>query len=239
MVDINEYVSQRIHFFRKMRGYTLQMLADAIDKSKSTVSKYEKNEIAIDVQVLFEIACALGVHVEQFLDYPSEAESHRPPAIHSAFSLSDVLYLYVCADNGKDITESVIRTRSGEDGTTAALYMDIPAGSSNYRDCRAYYQGKVEYHTSVINFILSNQFNEAEKVFISLYNPIDREFESPGLICGLSRKNLKPMATRCILSLHKLKPDEVLLKHLLLSRQEIQSIKKYNHFIIENQLEEE
>ena len=45
MGKANHYVGQRIQFFRKLKGFTQQQLADAIGKSKATVSKYEKGEI--------------------------------------------------------------------------------------------------------------------------------------------------------------------------------------------------
>ena len=80
MEDINRFVGGRIHFFRKLRGYTLQALAEAIGKSKATVSKYEKSEIAIDIEVLFDIARALGVSVSQLTDYPAPASPPRRSA---------------------------------------------------------------------------------------------------------------------------------------------------------------
>ena len=36
---------------RKLRGLTIQQLADKIQKSKSTLSKYERGEIAIQVKI--------------------------------------------------------------------------------------------------------------------------------------------------------------------------------------------
>ena len=55
MGKVNHYVGQRIQFFRKLKGFTQQQLADAIGKSKATVSKYEKGEISIDVETLNDI----------------------------------------------------------------------------------------------------------------------------------------------------------------------------------------
>ena len=82
MEDINRFVGGRIHFFRKLRGYTLQALAEAIGKSKATVSKYEKSEIAIDIEVLFDIARALGVSVSQLTDYPAPAAPRPAPSLY-------------------------------------------------------------------------------------------------------------------------------------------------------------
>lgn len=46
---------------------TLDALSDLVFKSKSTLSKYEKGEISIDIETLYELADALHVHVEQLL----------------------------------------------------------------------------------------------------------------------------------------------------------------------------
>ena len=237
MDDVNRFVGERIHFFRKLRGYTLQELADAIGKSKSTVSKYEKSEIAIDVQVLFEISQALGVAVGQLIDYPSQPQTHhRNPAVHSAFSAAETLYLYTYDGRVSQIVEGVIRIMPTEAGDQAAFYMDVPPDSTNFHDCRSYYQGQVEYNNSLISFLMKNQFNEAEQIMLYLYNPIDRELETPGLLCGLTRQNLQPMAMRGIASLRRLKPDEALKEQLVLTRQEQQTVKKLNLFVVENEL---
>ncbi|MBQ6972851.1 MAG: helix-turn-helix domain-containing protein [Synergistaceae bacterium] len=49
MSEISEETGRRIHDFRKRRSMTLQEMAGLIHKSKSTVSKYESGEIAIDI----------------------------------------------------------------------------------------------------------------------------------------------------------------------------------------------
>ena len=61
MENISKYMGSRIRSFRKLRKMTLQQLADAISKSRATVSKYETGEIALDVQTLYEISVALDV----------------------------------------------------------------------------------------------------------------------------------------------------------------------------------
>ena len=237
MEDINRFVGQRIHFFRKLRGYTLQSLAEAIGKSKATVSKYEKSEIAIDVEVLFDIAKFLGVTVGQLTDYPTLVPSPRRSLPgQSAFSLAETLFLYTYDGRMNQVAEGVLRILPTETADQVAFYMDVTPGAEDYHDCRAYYQGRADYHTSLISFVMKNQFNDAEQVLLYLYNPIDRETETPAMLCGLARQNLQPMAMRCIVSLNRLRMDEALKDRLLMSRQEMQSIRKLNFFTVENSL---
>ena len=50
MDNINKHVGSKIRLYRKANKMTLQQLADAIYKSRATVSKYENGEIVIDVE---------------------------------------------------------------------------------------------------------------------------------------------------------------------------------------------
>lgn len=84
MSEINKQVGAHIRVFRKKRGLTLDELAEIIHKSKSTISKYEKGEITVDIETLYEIADAVQVHAEQLLyrrpEHTSIAGSGANPA---------------------------------------------------------------------------------------------------------------------------------------------------------------
>ncbi|WP_409228731.1 helix-turn-helix domain-containing protein [Gudongella sp. SC589] len=67
MSEISTEIGKRIRSLRKSRKMTLQDLAEMISKSKATISKYEKGEITVDIETLYDIAAALQVHVEQLL----------------------------------------------------------------------------------------------------------------------------------------------------------------------------
>ena len=65
--DIQKYVGENIKKIRLARGLSMEELAARIYKSKSTVSKYEKGTIALDIATLKEIAIAIYVHPAQIL----------------------------------------------------------------------------------------------------------------------------------------------------------------------------
>ena len=69
MSEISTSIGCSIRSFRKNRKMTLVELAKLINKSKATVSKYEKGEIVIDIETLYDIASALGLHIHQLLYY--------------------------------------------------------------------------------------------------------------------------------------------------------------------------
>ena len=236
MESMTQFVGERIRFFRKLKGCTMQELADAIGKSKSAVSKYENGEIAIDVSVLYDVAKVLQVSVGQLVDYPEQTVERGQPVVKSTFSEADTLFLYTYDGHSGQIVEGVIRIHGTETAPQAAMYFGIPAHGGDYHECRSFYQGTVRYHSAVINFVLNNQFNEMEQIFITLYNPLIREFSTPGMICGLTSPGMQPVATRCIVSLHRAKEDDVLRDELVFSRREQTGIKKLNALIIDNHL---
>ena len=59
MSEISAQIGSQIRTLRKKRKMTLDDLSGIIHKSRSTISKYEKGEIAIDIETLYEIADAI------------------------------------------------------------------------------------------------------------------------------------------------------------------------------------
>ena len=69
MDEISIRVGQQIRRCRKATRWTLQQLADAIHKSRATVCKYERGEIAADVSTLGDISGALQVPLSQLVSF--------------------------------------------------------------------------------------------------------------------------------------------------------------------------
>jgi transcriptional regulator with XRE-family HTH domain len=75
MSEVSIAIGKKLHTFRKIKKMTLDDLSQVICKSKSTLSKYEKGEIALDIETLYELAEALQIHVEQLLYTPAKPAS--------------------------------------------------------------------------------------------------------------------------------------------------------------------
>ena len=56
MSKISIETGNKIRQFRQSRKMTLDELALAIHKSRATLSKYERGEISIDIDTLYELA---------------------------------------------------------------------------------------------------------------------------------------------------------------------------------------
>lgn len=59
-------IGLKIKEFRQSKGISQEELAYAISKSKSSVQKYENGETSITVDILEDIANALGINIVQF-----------------------------------------------------------------------------------------------------------------------------------------------------------------------------
>ena len=90
MAQISHEIGKRIRAFRKARHRTLEELEQILCKNKSTLSKYETGEIVLDIETIYEIARALGIHVEQLLyctpDRVSIQSSGPKPAFFNGLS---------------------------------------------------------------------------------------------------------------------------------------------------------
>jgi len=74
---ISTFAAGRIKEIRKARGLNQTELADLINRTQRTVSRYEAAMITISVDVLYAIACALQQPIEYFFP-PLEAPSEQP-----------------------------------------------------------------------------------------------------------------------------------------------------------------
>lgn len=95
-MEISQEIGKKIHAFRKARGLTLEALAQKVCKSKSTLSKYEKGDIALDMETFYDIAAALDVHVEQLLyKAPVAREEREQSGVPAFFKGLNQFYGYI------------------------------------------------------------------------------------------------------------------------------------------------
>lgn len=85
-MTIKEHVGLRIHLYRKKQNLTLEQLAFLLDKSISTVSKYETGKISIDIETLYDISKILHVSIEQLIDYHVDEKERRRSSLRPDFS---------------------------------------------------------------------------------------------------------------------------------------------------------
>jgi transcriptional regulator with XRE-family HTH domain len=61
-------IGENIKKYRKLRNYSLQVLADKVGVTKKTIQRYETYQHKVDIDRLNQIAIALNVNVEKLTD---------------------------------------------------------------------------------------------------------------------------------------------------------------------------
>jgi transcriptional regulator with XRE-family HTH domain len=235
-VSISTLIGEKIKHYRKEKKMTIENLAAAINKSVSTVSKYESGAISIDVETLFDIAIALDVDIGRLVDFPTKSSVTTLPG--NPFGTT-TLYLYQYDGRIRRIVRSLIQLYPDEqnDKICANFYLNVPS-FEEYNKCQYFYKGPVYNYDTVIHFILSNPYNPSGRVAITTVNPYWlSHLDSPslpfwGVLLGLSFNPFGPFASKVLLSKTPKPEDEYLKTQLQLTKEDLRKIKLYNLLIL-------
>lgn len=236
---ITAWAGARIRRERKNKGMTLQQLADQIHKSRASVSKYERGEVALDVETLAEIARALEISPGALLDLPPKPEpAIQPPSSFtgmSPFFQARQLYFYFYDGRYQRLKDGIIHIRETEDelGSYEAA-LSISTVSPSGRSCQVYYSGKVVYSDMLIRFSFVNQYNALEEDLLYIFNPLELRDSTDGLLCGISSADLMPCAFKCLVTLTPQEYTEEFKKRLLITREELSRWQRMNMLIVDN-----
>lgn len=202
--ELLQYVGSQIKMFRKIKKLTIEDLAKLINKSKSTVSKYESGEITIDIITLYDIAKALNINIINLIDYEEDKMVEVEPHF---FWQADNLYMY--HQSGKKIYLSFIQLKFDEKSrkTIATLYYKVE-NINDLKNCDCVYQGYMHHHDNILNFNLNNSLYESESVLMNFFVPMKKTKAISGLISGLEGVSLRPSSYKVILSKSELTAEE-------------------------------
>lgn len=229
-MTVSEEIGKKLNTFRKARGMTLESLARKVCKSKSTVSKYEKGEISMDIETLYELAQALEIHVEQLLYVPPERTNIRDAAKVPAFFRGvSRFYGYIFDGRANSLIRCVfdILAPSEEKRYKLMMYMNF-RDYDHYQDCENTYWGYIEHYDALTRISLTNQDTPMEHAGVQvLASYLDSQVKW-GLFTGFSSRPMMPIATKILLSKQVIKEDEEFLRSLKISREDVRILKLYN-----------
>ncbi|MGD9568968.1 MAG: helix-turn-helix domain-containing protein [Sedimentibacter sp.] len=227
--ELLKHVGSQIKMFRKIKKLTIDDLAKLISKSKSTVSKYESGEIAIDVQTLYDIANALNINIINLIDYEDSNKVEIEP---QSFWQADHLYLY--HQSGKKIYSSYIQLRIDDANKKiiATLYYKIE-NFNDLKNCDCVYQGNMNHHENILNFNLKNCLYDSEFVLMNFFVPMKKTTALSGLISGLEGVSLRPSSYKVILSKRELAEEEQ-MEMLQLSKEVIKRLRDEHVFRVDD-----
>lgn len=230
MEALNQEIGRKIKNFRKSKGITVQTLADLINKSKSTVSKYENGEISIDIPTLYCIAKTLNIHVEQLLYIEPEKETHLAKTQPSAFfKNSRRFYSYIYDGRSNELVRCVIDVFPEQSPPLfkTVLYMNVK-DYDNYEDCENTYFGYMEHYDVITTIVLRNQATPVERIIINILASFMDSKKKWGLMSGVSFRPFMPIALKMLFSKEPLPEDSALINELKISKEDIRTMKIYN-----------
>lgn len=229
MQNICKHIGAQIRYYRKLRGYTLCEFASMINKSISTLSKYESGTISIDIVTLSEIADFLEVTIEQLLPLSRTntpgAENGFGSALDSRhfFAHQDLYYMYFFfspnrSSPNKGVTTNAIEIRRNENGPDEAyLYSECSEPETNYKRCKFVYHGTVLYYDFIVYFLLENVYHMGCHDYICAKVPFTHTNTTTGLYTGVSETLRNPAATKVIISKSLMNITDDVVKELTLN----------------------
>lgn len=243
MSNICIHVGNQIRYFRKLRGILLKEFSLLLNKSISTISKYENGFISVDIQTLEKIAHILGVTLEQLLPFATPTVTREALPLDNKknfFQQTDVFYMYYYLEpnnksHAKGISVNVIEISRNENGLDdeVTLYNECTSPEVNYRNCLYVYHGKVRYYDFVVYFLLENAFHPGSFDYICAKVPFNNTGTTSGLYTGLSESIRNPCATKVLFSTVPLElTDELAFRLMISDKETIYGLKHNNSLII-------
>lgn len=234
MSEVNQEVGKRIKRFRKSKGITIETLGKAIFKSKGTVSKYEKGDIAIDLVTLYAIAEELNIRIEQLLPVVKNERQSLANEMPSTFFKNATRY-YAYSFDGRDntLSRSVIDIldKTVENKYTTMLYMNVPDLEA-YQICENTYIGHTEHYDTLTKMLLINQATPIESISLNILASFAEADQKWALMSGVSFRPFMPIACKMLLSKVPLEEDKALIEKLKISKEDYRLMKIFNMFSV-------
>lgn len=234
MSRIDVEVGSKIRQMRQSRRMTQDELATAIHKSRATLSKYESGDISIDLNTLYDLSDAFGIHPEQLLYLRTmEANTAQPELLPAFFKgLARFYGYYYDGRNGK-LNRSVFDVFSQTDigQYRIALYMNC-SEFDHYQQAENIYWGTMQHFDSMTLITLKHQNNPMERASLQVLASFLDADTRWGLWNGVSSRPLMPVALKFLLSKRPLPENAALLHELKFSKEDIRRMKYYNMFSV-------
>ncbi|MBQ3131438.1 MAG: helix-turn-helix transcriptional regulator [Clostridia bacterium] len=182
-----EHTGKRIRFYRKLKKLSQDELATAIHKSESTLSKYERGAIAIDIGTLHDIARVLDVSISDLVDFNIPPSSKKPDG-SGLFSGKDTLHIYYYNRHIKRFEIGLMQLDySSSDGNSipCRCYLDIPH-SGHYEDCKYFCTGSMHGYNLVSYIDINNTTMKMDRMRLYIFNPYGRTAKAWELFTGIS-----------------------------------------------------
>lgn len=236
MLNVTKEIGLKIKWLRKQKGLTIQELANAICKSKATVSKYETGQITMDVATLYDIAAVLAVSVDQLLYHHALPISLPIPVnVPNFFKNQTRFYMYLFDGRNNSVMRSVINVlydihANGQSYKTE-MFMNVP-DLKTYQICENIYTGTMKHYDALTNLTFQNCNTPMEQYSINILASFLDAPAKWGLAFGISTRPLMPIAAKVLLAKKPQQETASFIRQLRVSKEDIRLLKLYNMFSI-------
>lgn len=231
-MDVNKIIGENIKKYRTAYNMTLKDLSEKLHKSISTVSKYEKGEISLDMTTFLEAAKVFHISPSALLCGISEQSVDHPEHKDEA----EQLYMYTYSSPKKEIIRSLIEQYppvSPGGPFRVHLFNDIQEWGNPGR-CNGFYTGAYTENGFLGTYLLKNQHSSSEQVMISCVKNLVNVNQQLGLISGLSNYTMLPIVFKTVLSRIEITDRKHLLDLLLFSKEDFRTLKQAHCLTIQN-----
>ncbi|MGN1299458.1 MAG: helix-turn-helix domain-containing protein [Candidatus Scatovivens sp.] len=204
---------------RKDKGISIDELSTKLGKTKTTIYKYERNEIIPDILTVLEICNILEVNFNDLANIERVEEEKENS--NNPFS-SNKLYIYYLGF--KQIVYFELEIKS-ESGFQKVYFKHSETG-------KIYFVGTIESSQDIAYINMKNYFannKKFEKVQIIVNLKYSSDDKYMGLITGTDDVSNIPMIKKCLLTNQLISDDEELKEmndRLSATKQEIEEFKK-------------
>lgn len=230
-MNVDEIVGENIRKYRTAYNMTLKELSLKLRKSISTVSKYEKGDISLDLPTFMEISRIFKISPALLLGQDTEVQSEEIIYEKDATKL----YMYSYDTQNKAIIQSIIEQYpSLSHGNTylAQMFNDIK-DMEHPGNCGSFYVGEYKQEGFIGTYFLHSQMT-TEHVFISCIRNLVNSNQQIGLMSGLSNYNMLPITTKVVISNTEITNKEMLMNQLIFSKEDYKVLKKTNYLSVQN-----
>lgn len=204
---------------RKSKALSIEEVAKKIDRSASTVYKYEANTIIPDFETVIRICNALEIQLDE-LAFKEEVDSNIQTS-NNPFP-TDILYLYYIGI--EKLYEMKLEIKP-EDGIMK-VYFKVPLLND-----KIFYVGSIESNSDVAFIMLKNygsSNNHFEKVMIYINMNHASDDIRMGFIVGEKDNTYSPVIKKICILKKKLEKEqkEEIFHRLRITKEEMEQIKK-------------
>ncbi len=222
-MDRLEHIGGRIRLFRKHLNLTLEELAYLVHKSPSTLSKYERGSVNIDVLTLSEIADALGVGISQLTDFSTRRLKPSNKNDSNLFKRHDRFFVYYLYSPMKQVLQGFLEVTGSnidQNESSVVLYLGSEKGF-DITEPMFIFTGTMVCDELYAYISMQNSSGMRDMLYIMVKTPQWMFNTAKGIVLSVSSTHGCPAASSMLFSAEERAPGKELTDILRADREEV------------------